>query len=115
MEEQNSANPTTVPSTGLQPNVEAALSYVLGFVTGIIFFMISKDKFVRFHAAQSIALSVAVIVLNLVLGLIPFLGWIAAPLLSIGSLVLFIVLILKAYKGEKYKLPVLGDYAEKYI
>ncbi|MCC7105154.1 MAG: hypothetical protein IT307_08440, partial [Chloroflexi bacterium] len=74
-----------VSGTGLQPNVAAALSYVLGIVTGVIFVLIERDRFVRFHAFQCIFLTVAWIVfwigfnvLVAVLSLVPFLGFLAA-------------------------------------
>lgn len=89
----------------MKPNVAGALAYLLGFVTGVIFFLISKDKFVRFHALQSIMLFVGLTVLNY----IPFLNVIA----GIVALILWLVLMFKAYKGEKFKLPVIGDIAEK--
>ncbi len=96
----------------LPPNVAAALSYLFGFISGIVFLLISKDKNVRFHAWQSTITSLALVVLNFVLGFIPFLGLMLIPLVSLGSLILFIVLIVKAYQGEKFKLPIVGDIAE---
>lgn len=107
--------PSTQPApsgTGLTANVAAALSYVLGFITGIVFLLTSKDKYVRFHAWQSTITSIGVVVLNFVLGL-TISGLLLVPLIGLGSLILFIVLIVKAYQGEKFKLPIIGDYAEK--
>ena len=98
--------------SSLTPNVAGALSYVLGFITGIVFLLTSKDKFVRFHAMQSIITSVAIMVLNIILGF-TIIGLVLVPFLGLGSLALFIVLIIKAYQGEKFKLPVIGEYAEK--
>lgn len=89
----------------MKPNVAGALTYLLGFVTGVIFFLISKDKFVRFHALQSIMLFVGLTVLNY----IPFLN----VIVGIVALILWLVLMFKAYQGEKFKLPVIGDIAEK--
>lgn len=101
-------------STGMQPNVAAALSYLLGILTGIIFFVIEKDnRFVKFHAMQSILVWVAVFVAYIVLMFIPIIGWIIALFLWIGVLALWLFLMWKAYKGEWYKLPMLGDIAEK--
>lgn len=111
MNEQNSKNQD--PSTSLQPNVAAALSYIAGLITGIIFFMISKDKFVRFHAMQSIILSLAVMVISVVLGMIPFVN-ILSPFIGLGAVILFVVLMIKAYQGEKFMVPYIGAYAEKY-
>ncbi len=103
-------------SMGMQPNIAALLSYVLGFITGIIFYLIEKEnKFVRFHAMQAIITFGALFVLQMVLGFIPVIGLILLPIVSIASLILWIVLMVKAYQGEKFKLPVVGDIAEKQI
>ena len=101
-------------SMGMQPNLAAALSYLLGFVTGIIFYILEKEnKFVRFHAMQSIIISGFLFVAAIVAGLVPFIGGLLAFLLWIASLVLWVVMMLKAYQGELFKLPVAGDIAEK--
>ncbi len=101
-------------SMGMQPNVAAFLSYLVGFVTGIIFYVLEKEnKFVRFHAMQSIIFSAPLFVLNTVLGFIPVLGWILMSLISLGAIILWILLMIKAYQGEYFKLPIIGDIAEK--
>lgn len=100
-------------SNGLKPNVAGALAYVLGFVSGIIIYLISKDKFARFHALQSIMLSVVIYILNYIIRFLPGVGSMLYPLISLASLILFIFLIVKAYQGQKIKLPVIGDIAEK--
>lgn len=97
--------------TGLPKNTAAALSYVLGWITGIVFLLIEKDKFVRFHAAQS----VVVFGILTVLVLIPGIGWVIAPLAWIVGFVLWLVLIFKAYQGEEFKLPWIGDLAKKLL
>jgi uncharacterized membrane protein len=103
-------------SIGMQANVAALLSYLAGFITGIIFYVIEKDnKFVRFHAMQSIIVFGALFVLNMILAFIPFIGWILMPVVSIVTLVLWILLMVKAYKGESFKLPIAGDMAEKQV
>jgi len=111
--DQNIQTPQTTQSSGLQPNVAATLSYLVGFITGLFFYLTSKDRFVRFHAMQSIIVSVAVVAVNLVLGYIPYIGMITG-LVSLGELILVIFLMVKAYQGVKFKVPVIGDYAEKY-
>jgi uncharacterized membrane protein len=94
-------------STGLEENVAALLSYVVGWITGLIFFLIEKDsKFVKFHAMQSIITFGACAILSF----IPFLNWIVWIL----ALILWIVLMVKAYQGQKFKLPGIGDLAEKW-
>ena len=101
-------------STGMQVNVAALLSYVLGWVTGLIFYLIEKDnKFVRFHAMQSIVTFGGLNVLIMVLIFIPVLGWIVMPIVSILQFILWILLMVKAYQGETFKLPIAGDIAEK--
>jgi len=103
-------------STGMQPNVAALLSYLVGFITGIVFYIIEKEnKFVRFHAMQSIITFAAIFVLQMILIFIPIIGWLLRFIVGIGSLVLWIVLMIKAYKGETFKLPVAGDIAEKQV
>jgi uncharacterized membrane protein len=101
---------------GMTENVEALFSYVFGWITGLVFFILEKEnKFVRFHAMQSILYSVALIIVNVVLGVIPVLGWAVLALVNIAGVVLWIILMVRAYQGEKYKLPILGDIAEKQV
>ena len=101
-------------STGIQPNVAALLSYLAGFITGIIFYIIEKEnKFVRFHAMQSIIVFGFLFALILVLGIMPVIGWFLLPIAWILNLILWIVLMIKAYKGERFKLPIAGELAEK--
>nr|BBH93889.1 hypothetical protein KTA_20880 [Thermogemmatispora argillosa] len=108
-------------SMGMEANVAAGLSYVLGWLTGLIFFLIEKqNRFVRFHAMQSLiwsgTLTVVVIVLS-VLERIPLIGLLAFCLLGLTGLVGFvswIVLLIMAFQGKYFKLPVIGDYAERY-
>lgn len=111
--------------TGLQKNVAALLCYVLGWVTGLIFYFVEKDKFVRFHAVQSIivfgGLQIIQLVLGRLIGALSFgslailgLWGLVSLLISIGQLVLWILLMVKAYNNQVYKLPFVGDLAEKY-
>lgn len=99
----------------MEKNVAAALSYLLGFITGIYFFLTSKDSFVKFHAMQSTILSLGVLVLNIFLNWVPLFGRTLSSLVGLVSFVLWIVLMIKAYQQEKYKLPVIGDLAEKQV
>jgi len=100
---------------GLDENVAGLLVYVLGFITGIVFFVAEKEnKFVRFHAMQSIITFICLAVLSYIVGVMPVFGWLIANLVSLGGFVLWIVLMIKAYHGEMYKLPVVGDLALKY-
>ncbi|WP_055666604.1 DUF4870 domain-containing protein [Desnuesiella massiliensis] len=102
-------------SLGMDENVAGLFSYLLGFITGIIFFILEKEsKFVKFHAMQSIILSAVLTVLYGILGFIPIIGWIILLLLPLITMILWIVLMIKAYKNEYFKLPIIGDLAEKY-
>jgi uncharacterized membrane protein len=94
-------------STGLEENVAGLLCYVLGWITGLVFFLIEKDsKFVKFHAMQSIITFGACTILSF----IPIVNW----FIGIIALVLWILLMVKAYQGQKFKLPFIGDLAEKW-
>jgi uncharacterized membrane protein len=116
--------------TGLEPNLAAALTYLLTWVTGIIFLVVEKDnEYVRFHAKQAIAFGVAAVAVWIgltiffaVMAFLPIIGGIVAGLLStlvwftfgIGFLVIWIVLMVKAYQGQRYDLPVLGDLVKNW-
>ncbi len=102
---------TTKTGTGLPKNTAAALSYVLGWLTGIVFLLIEKDPFVRFHAMQSIVVFGALTII----ALLPVVGWVLSPLVMIVGFVLWLVLIYKAYQGEEFSLPVVGDWAKKLL
>jgi len=114
--------PAKKTSLGLDENVESLLCYLFWWITGIIFFVLEKDsKAVKFHAMQSIITFGAVTVVSIVcsvLGFIPYLGLIfriVGGLVWLLGVIVWIVLMIKAYKGEQYKLPFFGDIAEKQI
>lgn len=101
-------------STGLDENVAGLLCYVLGWITGLIFFLVEKNnKFVRFHALQSIIVFGVLFLAGLIISWIPFIGGVIGMLISVLAFVLWIILMIKAYQGEKFKLPWAGDLAEK--
>ena len=114
-------------TTGLPPNVAGALAHVLGPITGIVFYVLEKDnRFVRFHAAQSIAVSIAMLVIGFVLGMlgavigfVPVIGWLIAMLLSFGvsivSFVLWLFLMWQAYKGLEWEAPFVGAFARRML
>jgi uncharacterized membrane protein len=117
-----------VGGTAMSSNVAGLLTYILGFITGIVFLVIEpykNDKFVRFHAFQSIFFNVAVIVLWIaymivasILGFVSF-GVLATVMGSVGLLIwlailaYWIFLMYKAYSNELYKIPFVGDLAAK--
>jgi uncharacterized membrane protein len=107
---------TEKTSTGIKPNVAGLLCYLVGWISGLVFLLIEKEtKFVRFHAIQSIAVYVVLFVIYLIFMFIPIIGWVIDILLGIGMFILWIVLMYKAYQGEKFKLPIIGDFAEKQV
>lgn len=120
--------PSPVPpaGTGLEPNVAGALSYILGALTGILFLVIDGQRpFVRFHAMQSIVLTVAMVVLwivfgvlSMVLAVIPIIGWLigilASIALSLGALILWIYLMYRAWSGDEWEVPYIGRYARQF-
>ena len=100
-------------STGLEPNVAGLLCYLGGWISGIVFLVIEqKSKFVRFHALQSIVTFGALTVAGALLGWIPYAGAVFGIIIGILVFVLWIVLMVKAYQGELYKVPVAGQVAE---
>jgi uncharacterized membrane protein len=107
-------------STSLEPNVAGLLCYLVGWITGLIFFLIEeKDEFVRFHAMQSIIVFGAISVVNIllyILWVIPGVGWIFGAILAtimwVLAIVLWIILMVKAYQGERFKVPIAGNLAE---
>jgi uncharacterized membrane protein len=112
---------TASPTAGLEENVAGLLCYILGWVTGLIFLLIDKRAFVKFHAAQSIAMSIGVMVLYFVLGIfvgllhVMHLGLLALlfyPLLGLLLFALWIFVMYKAYQHEKFKLPIIGNLVE---
>lgn len=106
--------------TGLNQNVAALLCYVLGWVTGLIFILLEKrNEYVRFHAMQSIVTFgafTAMGVLLWLLGLIPYIGIlfdILGWLLLVLAVILWALLMVESYQGERYVIPWFGDFAER--
>ena len=125
---------TTKSSTGLDENIAALLSYIFGWVSGLIFFLMEKDsRLVRFHAMQSILLNVLAIILIFVvwiatvvmvivgaavgdiLGtLFTLLATLIWVVFGIGMLIAVILCLVKAFQGQYFKLPIIGNFAEKF-
>jgi uncharacterized membrane protein len=115
--------PAYLPQAGLQDNVAAALCYSLWVLTGVLFLVIepfNRNRNIRFHAFQAIFIWVAVIVVSIGVGLVtsiidfvPFLGWLMWRCFFLAVLVLWVMLMYKAYNNEKWVLPVIGPLAEK--
>jgi uncharacterized membrane protein len=112
-------------SLNMGENIEGALCYLLGWLTGIIFYLIEKDnEFVRFHARQSILVFLPLSILSFIFsggfmfgGAFFWSGWFFLVaigwLISLLTFILWLVLMFKAYQGERFKLPVVGDIAER--
>jgi uncharacterized membrane protein len=101
-------------------NVAGALAYLLGFITGILFLVLepySRNRNVRFHAFQSIFLSVAIVILHFVISSLSIVSFavtvLLSMLLSLASLLIWLFMMWKTYQGEKVVLPVIGPIAEK--
>jgi len=107
-------------------NVAGLLCYVLGWITGLIFYFIDKRPFVRFHAAQSIVvfggLHLITIVIGIFFGVSIFagagvggftMGYALYSLIGLVELVLWVMLMIKAYQGERFRVPIAADLADK--
>jgi len=101
----------------MDANIAAALSYLVGFVTGVIFLLVEKEnKFVRFHAMQSTILFAAIVVIDILLQLVPILGALVVIFVVIpASAILWLLLMFKAYQGEEFRLPLVGDVAAERV
>jgi uncharacterized membrane protein len=102
-------------SIGLEQNVAAGLCYVLSWLSGLVIFLIEKqNRFVRFHAMQSIIFFGGLTVIAIVAPWVPFIGGLLSVLVSLVGFVGWIVLMVNGFQGKYFKLPVIGDYAERY-
>jgi uncharacterized membrane protein len=108
--------PTAQPAqSGLSDNAAGALAYVT-IIPAIVFLIIepyNKNSFVRFHAWQSIFLGIAAFAVDTILGFIPIIGWILIPIVMIGFLIVWIMALMKALKGQRFKIPLIGKFAEQ--
>ena len=99
-------------TTGLDPKLAGLLCYVFGFVSGAVFIIVEqKNRDVRFHAYQSTLTFGFLFVLSWVAAWVPGVGWIVGLLIWPFSFVLWLVLMWKAFEGERFKLPVVGEWA----
>ena len=99
-------------STGLEENVAGFLCYLIGFITGILFLVVEKkSSFVKFHAKQSTITFLGLFVITFLIGWIPIIG-LLVYLIWVLSLILWLFLMIKALRGERYLLPIVGKIAE---
>jgi uncharacterized membrane protein len=126
---QPAATNAQAPSIGLTSNIAAALAYVLGFITGIIFLVLEpykRDRFVRFHAMQSILYSAACIVFRIAWSILvsismSFTAWMAVVLVPVGLLialgmfVFWLYLMYQAYSNREFRIPFIGAIAAKQV
>jgi Predicted membrane protein len=117
----SAASAAAAPAQGMADNVAGMLAYIT-IIPAIVFLLVApynRNRFIRFHAWQNIFFVIAWTVLWMALSIvvhIPFLGWLSVliwPLIVLAGFILWIVLLLKANQGQMYKLPVIGDLAEK--
>jgi uncharacterized membrane protein len=121
-------------STGLDENIAALLAYIMTWITGLVFFFIEKSsRLVRFHAMQAILLGATAAVVGLVLwfgwiilavggamisdvlpGLISLVFGLLLFVFWVGIAIAWIMCLIKAYQGQYFKLPLLGNFAEKF-
>ncbi|MHB8500302.1 MAG: DUF4870 domain-containing protein [Candidatus Acidiferrales bacterium] len=117
-------------TSGMEENVAGLLCYIFGWISGLIFLLIDKRPFVKFHGAQSIALNIAFFVVwvafwivTMILGMITAIlhfpiGFLMAflfPVVILAFFVVFIFCMYKAYNHEKFKLPIIGNIVEKMV
>ena len=105
----------TASAGGLTDNVAGMLAYIT-IIPAIIFLVMepyNRSKFIRFHSFQCIFMWVALVVIHIVLMWVPVIGWAVSGLVSLAALALWIILLIKAYNGQMWKIPVIGDIAEK--
>jgi len=109
--------PEAKTASGLDPKVAALLSWLFFPVTSLIFVLVEKDdRYVKFHAYQSLLAGVAVIIAYTISSAlyVVLIGFLLTPLVGIASLVIWVMGMMKGYQGEKWKLPVIGDMAEEW-
>ena len=101
---------------GLNENIVAALCYAGFWITGIIFLLIEKEnKFVRFHAMQSLVVFLPLSVIIFLIAWVPYVGWVIADFMGFPSMMIMVLFAFMAYRGMKFKIPFVGNYAYNQI
>ena len=103
-------------SVGLPENIAGSLAYLFGFVSGFIMLLVERENhFVRYHALQSIYISIVFVSVYLLLGMIPIIAWLSSMVLAPAALVMWIILMLNAFKGRYCKVLYISDFVNKYL
>lgn len=116
---QNTVQPNGQPvpaATPMDPKTAAVLAYLVTPFTGFYFYATEKqNQFVRFHAMQSIIFGLAAFAASIVSGMLTavVIGFLLLPIVNFGAIILWGVLMYKAYNGEEYELPILGKIARE--
>jgi len=111
-------------STGMESQIAVLIAYLFSWIGGLVIYLIEKEnKFVKYSAMQALILGIfevaCIIVISVILGFIPYIGWflfswLGYVLASVGW-IFGIIAIIKAFKGEVYRIPVISKLADKYI
>jgi uncharacterized membrane protein len=113
--------PDETPQTGLSDTAAGGLAYIT-IIPAIIFLVTApynQKPLIRFHSWQSIFLAIAWFIVHIglfIVGRMPFAGWFMfflSPLVSLGFFILWIIVLIKAFNGQRFKIPVIGDFAER--
>lgn len=97
---------------GLPENIVAALCYPVGWLSGLFFLLLErKNKFVRFHAMQSVLLFMPLAILIFLVAWVPVIGWFLADGAGMAAMLLILVPMYMAFRGSKFKIPIIGQIA----
>jgi uncharacterized membrane protein len=103
-------------SLGMNENVTALLAYVLGWVSGLIVFLLEEEnEFVRFHAMQSMVVFGGITILGIVFSIVPILHGAVIPVLNLIGVVLWVILMIKAAQHERFRLPVISEITDDFL
>ncbi len=106
---------TASGTTGLQDNIAGLLAYlVLPAIVFLILEPYSRNRFIRFHSVQGVALWVVYILASAVISAIPILNFLLLPLVGFAFLIIAVICMIKAFQNQTFKLPLLGEFAEKH-
>ena len=109
----NTGHPNGPTSMNMEPNTAAGLSYFT-WIAGLIFFLSEKqNRFVRFNAMQELLLTGTWVAAYIVIAFIPIIGFLLWPFIGLVGFVLWLICVINAFQGKYFKLPIIGDYAER--